>query len=52
MRTAENDPSLQAEIAATGLEPVKSSPEKFRQDIESELAKWTRLVLKVKPTVD
>ncbi len=52
MRTAENDPLLQAEIAATGLEPVKSSPEKFRQDIESELAKWTRLVLKVKPTVD
>jgi tripartite-type tricarboxylate transporter receptor subunit TctC len=52
LHAAENDPALQRDIAATGLDPVKSSPEKFRQDIEAELAKWTRLVRKVKPTVD
>jgi tripartite-type tricarboxylate transporter receptor subunit TctC len=52
MRAAENDPAMQREIAATGLEPVKSSPEQFKRDIEAELAKWTRLVNKVKPVID
>jgi tripartite-type tricarboxylate transporter receptor subunit TctC len=52
MRAAEANPVVQREISATGLEPVKSSPEKFKQDIEAELAKWTRLVEKVKPTMD
>lgn len=52
MQAAENDPALQREIEATGLDPVKSSPDAFKRDIEAELAKWTRLVKKVNPVVE
>ncbi|NBS08409.1 MAG: tripartite tricarboxylate transporter substrate binding protein [Betaproteobacteria bacterium] len=52
LMACENDAALQRDITATGLDPVKSSPEKFRQDIEAELAKWTRLVRMFKPSVD
>jgi tripartite-type tricarboxylate transporter receptor subunit TctC len=52
LSAAENDAALQREIAATGLDPVKSSPEAFKRDIETELGKWTRLVKKVNPVVE
>ncbi|MFC7518063.1 Bug family tripartite tricarboxylate transporter substrate binding protein [Herbaspirillum sp. GCM10030257] len=52
LQASENDSALQREIEATGLDPVKSSPEAFKRDIEAELAKWTRLVKKVNPVVE
>ncbi len=49
---SENDAAFQAEMAQTGLDPVKSSPERFRVDIENELKKWTKLIKDFKPEVD
>ena len=49
---SENDAAFQAEMAQTGLDPVKSSPDRFRADIENELKKWGKLIKDFKPEVD
>jgi tripartite-type tricarboxylate transporter receptor subunit TctC len=49
---SENDAAFQKELSLTGLDPVKSSPEAFRADIESENKKWGRLIKAFKPEVD
>ena len=49
---SENDPAFQAEMAQTGLDPVKSSPDRFKADIENELKKWGKLIKDFKPEVD
>ncbi len=49
---SENDQAFQAEMAQTGLDPVKSSPEKFKLDIENELKKWGKLIKEFKPEAD
>ena len=41
---SENDAAFQKDMAQTGLDPVKSSPELFRADIDSENKKWGRLI--------
>jgi tripartite-type tricarboxylate transporter receptor subunit TctC len=52
MQTVASDAATQRAIAATGLEPVKSSPALFRHDIELELAKWGRIVKKIDLKLD
>ena len=49
---SENDAAFQKELSLTGLDPVKSSPDAFRADIESENKKWGRLIKAFKPEVD
>jgi tripartite-type tricarboxylate transporter receptor subunit TctC len=49
---SENDAAFQKEMAQTGLDPVKSSPESFHADIDSENKKWGRLIKAFKPEVD
>ena len=49
---SENDAAFQKDMAQTGLDPVKSSPELFRADIDSENKKWGRLIKAFKPEVD
>jgi len=49
---SENDQAFQAEMAQTGLDPVKSSPDRFRADIENELKNWGKLIKDFKPEVD
>lgn len=52
MQAAASDPATTAAIVATGLEPVRSSPDLFKRDIEAELAKWGRLVKRTELKID
>ncbi|MCS6763288.1 MAG: tripartite tricarboxylate transporter substrate binding protein [Candidatus Protistobacter heckmanni] len=41
---AMDDPEVKRQLAATGMEPVNSSPEQFGKTIQADLQKWTGLV--------
>jgi tripartite-type tricarboxylate transporter receptor subunit TctC len=44
MRKALSGPEIAARLAAEGSEPVASTPAEFRTKLESEIAKWGRIV--------
>ena len=39
-----NSPDIRERIVADGSEPVGNSPEAFRQFMQADTAKWTKLV--------